>query len=127
MHRFTALCLLLGFVWLAVGGTAALAWGVDIQGLRYDALLHSILLGFVFGMILGHAPIIAPMLLRRRIRFDRLLYVPLILLQVSLALRLASDLAEWLPGRAWGALINALALVLFLISMVRGVVRGNAV
>lgn len=127
VHRYTALCLLLGFVWLAVGGGLAAICGIHLQGLRYDALIHSLLLGFVFGMIFGHAPIIAPMLLGRRIAFDRLFYAPLILLQISLALRIGSDLAGWLPGRSWGALLNVASVLLFLITTVRGVVRGKRI
>ena len=127
VHRYTALCLLLGFVWLAVGGGLATIWGLDLQGLRYDALIHSILLGFAFGMIFGHAPIIAPMLLGRRIAFDHLFYAPLILLQISLALRITSDLAEWLPGRSWGALLNVASVLLFLMITARGLARGEKI
>lgn len=127
VYRYTAMCLLLGFAWLAVGGGLAVIWGIDLQGLRYDALIHSVLLGFVFGMIFGHAPIIAPMLLGRRIAFDRLFYGPLILLQFSLALRIGSDLAGWLPGRGWGALLNVASVLLFLIITVRGVARGERI
>ena len=125
VHRYTALCLLAGYFWLALAGGMATIWGADLQGLRYDALLHAITLGFVFGMIFGHVPIIAPMLLGRRIAFDDLFYAPLILLQVSLVVRIGSDLAAWLPGRSWGALLNAVALLGFLVTAVRGVVRGE--
>ncbi len=125
VHRYTATCLLLGFAWLALGGLLALVSGMDLQGLRYDALVHSILLGFVFGMIFGHAPIIAPMLFGRRLRFDRLFWLPLLLLETSLAMRIGSDLANWLAGRAWGALLNAAAVLLFLMTMVRSAALGE--
>lgn len=124
VHRYSACCLLSGFLWLAAGGGLALAWGADLQGWRYDALLHTILLGFVFGMVFGHAPIVAPMLLGRRLAFDRLFYAPWLLLQASLALRLAADLSGWQAGRSWAAMGNAAALLLFLGSTVRGVRRG---
>ncbi len=126
VHRYSAICLLSGFAWLAAGGALALSWGSGLQGLRYDALLHSILLGFVFGMIFGHVPILAPMLLGRRLAFDRLVYLPLAVLQGTLALRLAADIFGWLAGRAWGALGNAVAVLLFLATTVRGVRRGEA-
>jgi hypothetical protein len=124
VHRYTATCLLSGFAWLAAGGALALCWGSDLQGMRYDALLHSILLGFVFGMIFGHAPILAPMLLGRRLAFDRLMYAPLLLLQATLALRLAADVLGSLAGRSWAALGNAVAVLLFLVLTVRAARRG---
>jgi hypothetical protein len=56
-----AVCLIAGYVWLAVGG---ILWLLFAQlfgaGPRYDAMLHSIFLGFVFSMIFAHAPIILP-------------------------------------------------------------------
>jgi hypothetical protein len=126
-HRFTALCLLSGFLWLGVGGASALIWGVNLQGLRYDALLHVLLLGFVFGMIFGHAPIIAPMLFGRRLAWSRVFYGPLVLLQISLLLRLAGDWTGWEVGRAWGAAANVAALLLFLPVNVRAGVLGERI
>ena len=127
VHRYTAMCLLLGYAWLALGGLVALISGADLQGLRYDAVIHTVAIGFVFGMIFGHAPIIAPMLLGRRLRFDRSFWVPLALLELSLALRVGSDLGDLLDGRAWGALLNVVAVLLFLLTMVRAGVRGGSV
>ncbi len=112
-HRYTALCLVSGFCWLAAAGAMAIVWGADLQGGRYEALIHAVVLGFVFGMIFGHAPIIAPMILGRQLSWSRGFYLPLVLLQASLALRLGAALAEWLPGRAWGALVNVLSVLLF--------------
>jgi hypothetical protein len=126
-HRFTALCLLSGFLWLGVGGANALIWGANLQGLRYDALLHALLLGFVFGMIFGHAPIIAPMLFGRRLAWSRVFYGPLVLLQISLLLRLAGDWMGWEAGRAWGAAANVAALILFLPVNVRAGVLGERI
>jgi len=100
VHRYTAICLLCGFVWLAIAGGSLILWGANLSSLRYETVLHAVLLGFVFGMIFGHVPIIAPMLLGRHLAFDRSLYAPLVLLQASLLFRLASSVANWLPGRA---------------------------
>jgi hypothetical protein len=124
-HRYTALCLLSGYFWLAVTGTMALVWGANLGGLRYDALLHALFLGFVFGMIFGHAPIIAPMLLGRQLAWRLHFYAPVALLQASLLLRLAGDLVEWLPGRAWGGLFNVLAVLLFLGMTARAAIIGR--
>lgn len=126
-HRFTALCLLTGFLWLAVGGACAFIWGANLQDMRYDFLLHALVLGFIFGMIFGHAPIIAPMIFGRRLAWSGLFYAPLALLQVSLILRLAADGTGWEGGRAWGAAANAAALLLFLVVNVRAGILGDSV
>lgn len=124
-HRYTALCLLTGYFWLAVTGIVCLVWGVNLGGLRYDALLHALLLGFVFGMIFGHAPIIAPMILRRNLNWGRHFYVPLVLLQVSLLVRVVGDLGAWYALRSWAALGNALAILLFLGLTARAAITGH--
>jgi len=125
-HRYTALCLLTGFFWLALGAIMILAWGIQLDGLRYDALLHTLMLGFVFGMIFGHAPIIAPMLLGRNLRWGRQFYVPLILLQVSLLLRIVSDLGQWYDLRSVATLGNALAIVSFLMITARSAITAKS-
>ncbi len=126
LTRYIAACLLVGYAWLGVGGLFALVYGGVRSGPPYDAILHSILLGFVFSMILGHAPIIAPALLRIAISYDRSLYAPLVLLSLSLALRLVGDVLEAWELRRWGGLLNALVLLLFLGNLVRLARRGVA-
>lgn len=124
-HRYTALCLLTGYFWMAVSGAMCLIWGIHLGGLRYDALLHALLLGFVFGMIFGHAPIIAPMLLGRNLSWGRQFYIPLALLQGSLLLRILGDLGQWYGLRSWAALGNALAILLFLAVTARAAITGQ--
>ncbi|MBP6469256.1 MAG: hypothetical protein KBE23_11585 [Chloroflexi bacterium] len=111
---FIATCLFSGYIWLGVGGVLALWIGPVSAGLRYDAILHAIFLGFVFGMIFGHAPIIFPAVLQRPIQYHPIFYLPLALLQVSLLLRLMGDLFVWPVVRQWGGLLNAIVLLLFL-------------
>src|SRR5690606_30072724 len=60
LARYIAACLMIGYVWLGVGGTLAMWKGTVYAGPDYAALLHIFLLGFVFSMIFGHAPIILP-------------------------------------------------------------------
>lgn len=110
---FLAVALVSGYVWLAVAGGLALAFGLPGAGARYDAVLHALLLGFVFSMIFGHAPVIFPAVLGLPIRFRRRFYAHLALLHVGLAVRVGGDLIG-LPG--WtqaGGLLNALAIGLF--------------
>jgi hypothetical protein len=125
LPRYIALCLLGGYGWLAVSGLLALALGAATVGPANDALLHSLFLGFVVAMIFGHMPIIAPLILRRAIAFRPLLYAPLLLLHLSLALRVGSDLAGWTAGRQWGGLLNALALLAFAAAVVATIARDG--
>jgi hypothetical protein len=118
--RFIAACLLSGYVWLGVGGLLAVAVGPVRQGADYDAVLHAIFIGFVVSMIFGHAPIVFPAVLGKALPYHPAFYAHLALLHVSVAARLAGDLVEPLARwRAWGGLLNALALALFLVNSIR--------
>src|SRR5690606_17688025 len=115
--RFIAAALLAGYAWLIAGGVLLAVLGGQMAGLRYDAILHSVFLGFTFSVIFGHAPIIFPSVLGARLEYHPRFYAHLILLQVSLLLRVGADLAGWFDGRLWGGLFNAVAVLLFLASM----------
>lgn len=115
LTRFIAACLLPGYVWLALGGLLWLRYGGGtLAGPLYDAMLHSIFLGFVFSMIFGHAPVIIPAVLRIAVPYRPLFYAHLILLHGSLLLRVAGDLALQHELRRWGGLFNVVAVLLFL-------------
>jgi hypothetical protein len=114
LPRFIGVCLLSGYVWLGVSGVLALRFGGLVAGPRYDAMLHTLFLGFVFAMIFGHAPVIFPAVLGVPLTFQRRFYVHLGLLHISLVLRVVGDLAGWAAGRRWGGLLNAAVLLLFL-------------
>jgi hypothetical protein len=126
LPRFTAVCLLSGYVWLGAGGLLWLAFGDRFTaGPAYDAMLHALFLGFVFSMIFGHAPIILPSVLGVALPFRRAFYGHWGLLHLSLALRVGAGLAAWAPGQRWGGLGNALAILLFLANSVRAVRLGQ--
>ena len=114
LTRYVALCLLAGYVWLVVGGFIKISLGAWPAGPNYDAVLHSILLGFVFSMIFGHAPIILPSVLKITLPFRPFFYAHLVLLHLSLILRLAGDLGNSLLIRQWGGMFNVIAVLLFL-------------
>jgi hypothetical protein len=115
LTRYIAICLLLGYVWLLVGGGLWLLYGGSYTaGPIYDAMLHAIFLGFVFSMIFGHAPIILPAVLGTPLPFLPAFYVHLALLHLSLLLRIAGDLLPAHPLRQWGGLLNVAAVLLFL-------------
>ena len=115
LTRFIAACLLPGYAWLGVGGLLWLWFGGRYPaGPVYDAMIHSIFLGFVFSMIFGHAPVILPAVLRVTIPYRPVYFGHLLLLHLSLAARVAGDLASHPGLRRWGGLFNVIAILLFL-------------
>ncbi len=116
LPRFVAACLLLGYGWLVVAGLILVIGGAQTGGFLYDAGLHAILLGFVFGMIFGHAPVIFPALFGVAIPFKPRFWVHVALLQVSLVVRISGDLAGLMEVRKLGGLLGVLAIALFALS-----------
>ncbi len=114
LPRFAAVCLLSGYLWLGIGGVWMIAAGPVAAGFSYDGMLHTVLIGFVFSMIFGHAPIIFPALFGWTATFHPRLYLPLIGLHASLALRLLGDLLQHAALRRWGGLLNATFILIFL-------------
>jgi hypothetical protein len=125
LTRYIAVSLLAGYAWLAAGGLLGMADGFAPGSPLRDAALHAVFLGFVFSMIFGHAPIIFPAVARVRIPYHPAFYLPLAALHASLLARLAGDLAgEHTLSRAAGV-ANALALLLFILTMLTSVARGR--
>jgi hypothetical protein len=114
---------------LVLGAAAALvllsAGGIVAGTAGYDAGLHAVLLGFVFAMVFGHAPIIFPAILGVRLPYHALAYAPLLVLHVSVAVRVAGTLAGAAPLRATAGLLHAAALVLFVLGVLAAVIRGR--
>ena len=126
LTRFIALCLLSGYVWLALGSAILLsAGGIAAGSASYDAALHAIALGFVFSMVFGHAPIIFPAVLRVAVPYHPSFYLPLLLLHGSLALRLAGHATGQFDWVRLGGLLNAVALAAFILGTLGAVLRGR--
>ncbi len=126
VSRFIAATLLPGYVWLGAGGLFVALSVIAPFPLVYDAMLHAVFLGFVISMIFAHAPIIFPAVLGLPLPFRSWFYGHLVLLHVGLALRVAGDLITSEPMRQWGALLNGVALVWFLVDTVAAVRIGRA-
>ncbi len=122
---FIAHCLLSGYVWLMLAGMFGLAGGFEPGHPWRDATLHAVGLGFVFSMIFGHAPIILPAVARVRLLYHPFFYIPLAVLHASLVLRIFGGLDANFPLRSEGGLLNAIALLLFIATIVVSVVRGS--
>ena len=126
LPRFMARCLICGYFWLALGGVFWI-WFARFFGAGplYDAALHTVFLGFIFSMIFAHAPIILPTIIGLALPFDNAFYLHAGLLHFSLLLRIAGDLAFLPGGQKLGGLLNALAILLFLVNNLRAAVSAR--
>ncbi len=113
----TAICLVVGYVWLAVGSVLGL--------LGQTVAWHALWLGFVMAMVFGHAPIMLPALAGWRPEPTRWALLPLAVLGASLALRVGASVTGWAAGLSAAGAGHALAFVLFGTVMLRAVRRGR--
>jgi hypothetical protein len=114
LTRFMAGSMIAGYVWLAIAGLTWTVGGPAYDGPAYDVVIHAVFLGFTLSMIMAHAPVILPAVLRRPLPYHPALLAPAALLQVSLLLRL------WIGdgyGLGWalrtGGVLNVVALLGF--------------
>ena len=123
--RYFAVCMLAGYGWLGVAG--AFMVGMPSSGalFRYDLMLHAVLIGFVLSMVFGHALIILPAVTRLKISYSSVLYVPLAILHVSLAMRMIGDLGEWNLPRQWSGIATALAIAAFAAALMWGALASR--
>lgn len=114
LPRFLAAGMLGGYAWLAVAGAVWALGGTAHEGARYDAVVHAVFLGFTLSMVMAHAPVILPAVLRRPLPYHPGLWAPLLLLHGSLVLRtwVGDALGVHAVWQAAGVL-NVAALLLF--------------
>ncbi|RBY79675.1 hypothetical protein DQ240_22565 [Blastococcus sp. TF02A-26] len=128
LTRFMAGCMLAGYFWLAVAGAVWTVGGAATTGTRYDAVVHAVFLGFTISMIMAHAPVILPAVLRRPLPYHPVLVVPAVLLHGSLALRLwVGDALGSEAAWRWGGVLNIAAVTLFVLLAVGSVVAGSEI
>lgn len=122
LTRFMAVCLLVGYVWMAVSG-ALIIWHAPLEAgqFSYDAALHAFFVGFVFSMIFGHAPVIFPAVLNFTATYRPILYAHVALLHAALALRVGGDLASVFWARQWGAILSGIAMAIFLLNTIASI------
>jgi hypothetical protein len=122
---FIGLSLVLGYLWLGVGGFSLLHHAIPAGGFEYDAVLHIVFVGFVFSMIFGHGPVILPAVLKRQAPYHPILLAWLLLLHAGLVLRLIGDHNEIMLARQIGGALNVAAIVLYIGTLAVRVVQST--
>jgi hypothetical protein len=117
---FIGACLMAGYVWLAVAGLIWLIGGPPTSVRAMDATIHAVFLGFAISMIMAHASVILPAVLRIRLPYHRGFYIPAALLHLSLILRIGlGDGLDLGWAVRWGGVINVIALLGFALMAAR--------
>jgi len=111
--RYFAVCMLAGYAWLGIAGGLMVLVSPSSTTFAYDMALHAVLIGFVLSMVFGHALIILPAVTRLRLSYSPVLYLPLLVLHGSLAMRIGGGLLEWNSVRQWSGIGTALAILTF--------------
>lgn len=124
--RYIAVALIGGYVWLAVAGMTWILVPDEPTVFAYDALIHTVFVGFVMSMIFAHELVIVPAILNVALPFTRAFYAPLALLNASLAARIAGDLAAETSLWQGAGTTNVIAILLFgavTVASARGLIR----
>lgn len=117
LPRFSAVGLLCGYALLLLAA-AAILWDGDVATGRWaDVAIHGIFVGFAMSMVMVHAPIIIPSVLRTAPRFVAPLgWVPLLVLQLSLVTRFLGDAGQWHDALVAGGIGNAVGILGFVVA-----------
>ena len=124
LARFSATCLLVGYGWVAI---AALIWVVEgpvLAGYRYDAVIHSLTLGFVMSMIFAHAPVIVPAIARKQLPYHPVMWVTWGILQTGLLLRIVAGIRQVDGLWQFAGTLNVVAVLAFLVTTFVLIVAG---
>ncbi|CCH78092.1 conserved membrane hypothetical protein [Nostocoides japonicum T1-X7] len=127
LPRFSAAALLVGYVWLAVAGLVWALVGAPRTTPAYDAVVHTVFLGFAMSMVMAHAPVILPAVARRPLPYHPVLWVPLVVLHAGLVLRvLFGDGLGIDPLWRAGSLVTVAALLLMVVTNLALVVTARS-
>lgn len=118
LPRFIAFCLLSGYGWLLIAGLTGLFCGWHPGFAANEIIVHSVTLGLIVMMIFAHALVIIPAAIRVRIPYSPCLYMPVILLQITLMIRVIAIPSSQPLLRDYAGMGHALAMVLFALTVV---------
>jgi len=125
LTKFSAVALLTGYFALLLDGIFFIIF--PATAFAYDAIVHTFFIGFIFSMIFAHGPIILPGVLGSSVKpFHHVLYVPLMLLILSLLIRIMAD-AYVIPYqlRMMSGWISAGAILFYFGTLLLLLIRGT--
>lgn len=117
LHRFLKRALGAAYIWLFLAGVAMTGWIYLPGAVMKDVLFHLLGLGFVFTMILAHAPLILPAAIGK-LPPSNAPIVPFVAFQILTAVRILADLnvARWPAAWMWtGWITGSLHMLSFIL------------
>ncbi len=116
LKKYVAVGLVVGYVWLLLAAVF-MGWGAELPG-ALDIGVHTFFIGFVMMMVFAHGPIVFPSIIGRQSKpFHKMLYLPYILINVSLLWRVLSNVLVWGYSKQWASMFNSLSILVFAILM----------
>ena len=126
LHRFSAVMLGIGYVWLALAGICMML--SDFTPIAYDVLVHTFFIGFTFSMIFAHGPVILPGIAKLPFQpFSPVLYIWGISLHLSLLLRICGSVHGFYPLKFWGGIMNGIFILAYFLTIASQVHRKKRV
>lgn len=116
--RLSAVSMLAAYVWLTVAGLTWVSGGPPTTTAAYDIVVHGVFLGFAMSMVVAHAPVILPAVIRRPLPHRPIAWLPLVVLHAGLLVRVAGDVSG--HGGMWqaGGVVTVVALLLLPASVI---------
>ncbi|HEX6918535.1 MAG TPA: hypothetical protein VF140_10670 [Phycicoccus sp.] len=111
LPRFAATAMLVGYTWLALAGAAWVVVGATTAARAHDLVVHAVFLGFAMSMVLAHAPVILPAVIRRAVPYRPAFWLPHVLLHAALTVRVVGDVTGVEPLVVVGGTGTALAIL----------------
>lgn len=126
LPRYSAANMIAAMFWLMIAGVSWLLGGSLVASPVYDTVVHSVTIGFTMSMIMAHAPIILPAVIRRPLPYRPFLWLPTVFLNIGLFIRLIGDVRGL--GVTWqiGGSILVLTILGFLIGAAGSSVAGQS-
>lgn len=125
LTKFMAACMLSGYAWLAIPAGVWMLSGPVYSGYGYDTVVHAITIGFVLSMIMAHAPVIVPAIIRREVPYHPAMWAVWALVELSLLIRVASGLRGVEIGWQFGGTLGVVGILAFVLTTVTLVIRGG--
>jgi len=95
LQRYVSQHVRVAYVWAVIGLVLAIIYSLSGLGWNlYDPFIHSLTVGFIGTMMLAHAPVILPGILKKNFNEEKLTTLPLGVLTLAVALRMGGDISS---------------------------------